>query len=102
MVIIARSSLAASGVGLRPQCSPPPASAATPSGLKPDVVVWGEQCPAEDGQRHRARCNEQRKDHGCFLSSLCRADIARLTEREAPTALGGQLLTSSQPALLHV
>ena len=37
--------------------------------LQPDVVARGEQRLAEDGRQHRAHCNEQCEDHGCFLSS---------------------------------
>ena len=37
--------------------------------VRPDIVVRGEQRLAEDGQQHRAHCNEQCEDHGFFLSS---------------------------------
>ena len=35
--------------------------------LRLDVVVRGNERPADDGQQYRARGDEQRGDHGCLL-----------------------------------
>jgi len=69
--------------------------------LKPGVVVGSEHRSAEDGQQHRARCNEQRDDHGCFLS--CRADSCDCGEAATVAGrMGVSFLTADVAELVTV